>query len=221
MESIHCLVTGPLEVNTYIVRINEKCAFVIDAGGNAAGICCFLAEQSLDLEAIVLTHGHFDHIGAVPELKKRFPSARFLIHRADSRYAGAEGLKNQLADFGNASLSSFISRTVGNTPEPDGFLADSDVLFADSSVFAGGFTVLHTPGHSADSICLYNKAQKVLFSGDTLFSGAWGRTDLPGSDTFCMMQSLHTLASLPPDTAVFPGHGASTVISSEQEILQY
>lgn len=222
IDNIHCLVTGPLSVNTYIVQLDETCAFVIDAGGSASLICRFLEEKSLSLKALVLTHGHFDHIGALPELKKHFPDAKLYIHSEDSRYIGKSAQQTQIADFGaGGALLDIITQSASDMPEADALLADGEVLFADSVFFDGGFTVLHTSGHSAGSVCLYNNAQKVLFSGDTLFNGTYGRTDLPGGDVFSMMQSLRRLAELPQDTVVFPGHGESTVISSVQEILQY
>lgn len=221
MELFHCLVTGLLGVNTYIIPLGDGDAFVIDAGGNADDIGSFLDSHSLFLRSLVLTHGHFDHMGAVAELKAKYPEAALCIHQADRRYIGNAARKNHLADFGNSFIEQFVLKSVSSVPEPDTLLSDGDILFEDSPFFKGGFAVIHTPGHSSGSICLYNAAQKVLFSGDTLFDGTWGRTDLPGGDSGLMSESLRKLFTLPGDTAVLPGHGNSTVISSVQEILQY
>ncbi|MBR4825268.1 MAG: MBL fold metallo-hydrolase, partial [Spirochaetaceae bacterium] len=97
--------------------------------------------------------------------------------------------------------------------EPDVLLEGGETLFEDSLNFKGGFNVLHTPGHSAGSICLYCAAAGLLISGDTMFAGSCGRTDLTGGSQEAMKASLKKLGTLPSETVVLPGHGGSTTIS--------
>lgn len=171
---IHTIIVGPIETNCYIVEDEaSKKAMIIDPGEEAEKILEHLKNLQLKIEAIVITHGHFDHIGAL-----------------DAVQAGTGAV----------------------VLEPD----DGQRVFAGSI----SFTVIHTPGHSPESLCLYSEKEKVLFSGDTLFAGTWGRTDLPFSSEEDMILSLRKLLALPPDTKVYPGHGRSTTIGKEQGLLK-
>jgi hydroxyacylglutathione hydrolase len=184
--------TGPIRTNCYIIEDEQtKKAMVIDPGGEPEQILALLAKNGLKLELIVATHGHWDHLEGVRLLKEK-TGARFLMHQAD-----LFGLK------------------ITDAPQPDGFLTDSD-LFEVGSL---KFEVLHTPGHSPGGICLYNEKEKVLFSGDTLFLGTYGRVDLPASDEAAMVNSLKRLLKLPPETVVNPGHGNATTIGAEQKVI--
>jgi glyoxylase-like metal-dependent hydrolase (beta-lactamase superfamily II) len=189
---LHHFKVGPIRTNCYLVEDEgTKKALVIDAGGETDKILACLKKNGLTLELIVATHGHFDHLEGVRQLKER-TSARFLLHRADL----------------------FGLKTAG-APQPDGFLKDR------SNVKCGilNFEIIHTPGHSPGGICLYNEKEKALFSGDTLFLGTYGRVDLPGSDEPAMIKSLKRLLALPPETKVYPGHGNPTTIAAEQKVI--
>jgi glyoxylase-like metal-dependent hydrolase (beta-lactamase superfamily II) len=187
------LKVGPIRTNCYLIgdEATNK-ALVIDAGGETEQILEQLRQRGLKLELIVATHGHFDHHDGVRLLKEQ-TGARFLMHQAD-----VFGLKTT------------------DAPQPDGFLQDND------NVECGrlNFKIIHTPGHSPGGICLYSEKEKVLFSGDTLFLGTYGRVDLPYSDEAAMINSLKRLLNLPPETVVFPGHGKATTIGAEQNVIE-
>ena len=191
--------------NSYIVEDEEsKETMVIDPGGEADKIIDMLDTLGVDkLKYIYLTHCHGDHFGAILDLKAK-KGGKVLIHRDD-----AEGLYNQ-----SISLTYYIG------------MADIE-LEADSRVDEGDiihlgnleFRVIHTPGHTKGGSCLYCKEQGLLFSGDTLFKGTWGRTDLPTSNFPDIIASItNKLTVLPDDTIVYPGHGRMTTIREEEPI---
>ena len=221
MNFVHTFITGLLEVNTYIVELGDGKIFLVDAGGNEDELISFINEKGFVPLAVVLTHGHFDHIGALAELKKAFPDVKIMIHSEDSTLIGKNAQENQCRMFSGSGLEPYIEQCANHVPEADVLLKSDDILFTDSTNFKGGFTVIHTPGHSKGSICLYNKDSSILFSGDTLFKSSWGRTDFEGGNDNLLFESLKTLLSLPAETVVFPGHGNHTVIGSEQGLLRY
>ena len=221
MKLVHTFITGLLEANTYIVELDGKSALIVDAGGNEDEIISFLKEKNLIPKAVVLTHGHFDHIAALIGLKKSYTEIKIMIHNDDAFLIGENALKNQCRMFADSGLEPYIEQCARYVPEADVLLKQGDVLFADSENFKGGFTVIHTPGHSEGSICLYSNASGILFSGDTLFKSSWGRTDFEGGDESLLFESLKKLLILPAETFVFPGHGNTTTIGSEQGLLRY
>ena len=154
-----------------------------------------LARLAGGIKAILLTHGHFDHMLAAEELQKR-TGVPVYVHPLDAP---------MLSD---ASLSAY-NPEVSSLPQPGhiAYTAYPESLF--------GFRVLHTPGHTPGSVCLYHEAEKVLFSGDTLFRAGFGRTDLAGGSMHQLLSSLRTLLALPRDVRVYPGHGESTTIDEE------
>ena len=154
-----------------------------------------LARLAGGIKAILLTHGHFDHMLAAEELQKR-TGVPVYVHPLDAP---------MLSD---ASLSAY-NPEVSSLPQP-GHIACTAYP---ESLF--GFRVLHTPGHTPGSVCLYHEAEKVLFSGDTLFRAGFGRTDLAGGSMHQLLSSLRTLLALPRDIKVYPGHGESTTIDEE------
>ena len=154
-----------------------------------------LARLAGGIKAILLTHGHFDHMLAAEELQKR-TGVPVYVHPLDAP---------MLSD---ASLSAY-NPEVSSLPQP-GHIACTAYP---ESLF--GFRVLHTPGHTPGSVCLYREEEKVLFSGDTLFQAGFGRTDLAGGSMHQLLSSLRTLLALPQDVRVYPGHGESTTIDEE------
>jgi hydroxyacylglutathione hydrolase len=193
---IKTLAVGPLETNCYIVwDETTKEAMVVDPGDEPDRI---LDEaEGLNVKLIALTHAHFDHAGAVPELKEA-TGAAIAFHPADE--AAYRSVSEQAAFWGFQS---------DPMPEPDVMLGEGDKL----SVGALSFEVLHTPGHSPGCVCLVGEG--VLFSGDTLFKGSVGRTDLAGGDMNHLKASFRRLMELPPETAVYPGHGPASTIGQE------
>jgi len=209
-KNITCLVVGPISTNCWIYRIDEKNAAVIDPGDEADEIISALKESSLAPKYILLTHGHFDHIAALPELAKAFAEQKpqIAIHRLDAQYLGPDAFKAHSISIKAAmGSSSLIGDFENGLPSPDRLLEEGDTI--------GPFTVLHLPGHTQGSVAFWDKEAKVLFSGDTLFCGDCGRTDLPGGNEEQMIASLRRLFAMDADIEVFPGHGAQTSIAQE------
>ena len=190
--------------NCYIVEDEEtKETMVIDPGGEADKILEMLDILEANVKYIYLTHCHGDHIGAVSEVKSK-KGGKILIHRDD-----AEGLDDE-----NINLSACIN--MGDIElEPDSRVDDGDLIHVGSLEFR----VIHTPGHTKGSTSLYCEKEGLLFSGDTLFRGTWGRTDLPTSSFVQIIDSItKKLLVLPDETIVYPGHGKSTLIKEEKPI---
>lgn len=185
---------GPIMTNCYILIDEEsKKTAVIDPGEDADRILAALREEDSQVEYILLTHGHYDHTTAVPELHAALPQARIYIHQADANGAGSKlfPLASQVEDL---------------------------LLYDEGDTLAlGGLTiqVLHTPGHSPGSVTL--QVGDVLFSGDTLFAASCGRTDLPGGSYDQMMASLKRLGELEGEFRVLPGHNAPSTLDRERE----
>jgi len=198
---IEIVPTGPYLVNCGIVWGPEKTALVIDPGFSENLLAHKLEERGLNVTAYLLTHGHADHLNALAALHRRFP-APVLMHPLDSVWAFETW--NQIP--GNYGVPERPGTPV--TPLEDGVVHSFGGLT---------FHVLHTPGHSPGCVCFYFPEDKVLFSGDTLFQGSVGRTDLPGSDARQQTESLKKLAALPGETVVWPGHGPATDIATEKQ----
>jgi glyoxylase-like metal-dependent hydrolase (beta-lactamase superfamily II) len=190
---------GPLQVNCVVLGcpVSRK-AVVVDPGADLELIKEVLRKHDLSVELILNTHGHFDHIGANAALKEE-TGAPIWIHQADLPLLQRASI--QAATYG---------LKVEDSPPADGELSDGAVLqFGEQSL-----EVLHTPGHSPGCVCFYREG--LLISGDTLFAGSVGRTDLPGGDHAQLVQSIKAkLAGLPPLTKVLPGHGPLSTIDHE------
>ena len=181
---------GVYQANCYIIREeNSTSCCVLDPGGEAKKVLEFMQVRDLTLDAILLTHGHFDHVGAVKDLHE------------------ATGCKVYLCA---EDLSMPAKWTAGDLFYTDTY-TEGDVLEL------SGLTihVLHTPGHTAGSVCLL--VDDTLYTGDTLFARSCGRTDLPGGDSQVILRSLRRLNDLEGDYTVCPGHSGSTTLSLERE----
>ncbi len=190
--------------NCYIVQDEvTKETMVIDPGGEAEKIMDMLSILGAKVKYIYLTHCHGDHIGAVEDIRGQM-GGTVLIHRYD-----AEGLTNP-----DISLLDYI----GMKPI---YLEEASRVDGEDLIHIGNleFHVIYTPGHTKGGSCLYNREYNMLFSGDTIFRGTWGRTDLPTSDFQEAMESITTqILVLPEDTIIYPGHGKSTMVKEEKPI---
>ena len=193
--------------NCYIILDEQsKEIMCIDPAGDAKKIANMITDiLKGNLKYIYLTHCHSDHIGGVSELKKLCgENSKILIHREDSK-----GLNDK-----NINLSGIIDIKEIEL-EADSRVDDNDIIHLGNLEFR----VIHTPGHTKGSTSLYCEKEKCLFSGDTIFSGTWGRTDLPTSNREDIMNSItKKLLILPDETIVYPGHGKPTRIGDEKSI---
>lgn len=193
------VVVGPIRTNCWLVGDDASGPLlVIDPGAEDERVLATIAGRPV--AAIVLTHGHFDHAGAVRALVAA-TGAPFAIHAADAGRV-TSALENGSVSFG----------VPASAPAPDRLLTEGDCVRAGEL----DFTVLHLPGHTPGGVALLGGGH--LFSGDTLFAGTMGRTDLPGGDSAAMRASAARLVTLPPDTRVHPGHGRETTIERELRV---
>ncbi len=198
--------TGPLFVKTWAFMIGEKLVLV-DPGGSDEELLQHIEKCHPSSIDIMLTHGHFDHVGGIPYLATHYSIAHIYIHKADSMYLGKDAKENHIKCFTPIKAERYILNMQGEFPPATDYIEDGDVV--------NGFTVIHTPGHTEGSVCFYNKDAKTLLSGDTLFRRSRGRTDLMGGSEEAIRQSLIKLLAIPEDVAVYPGHGACTIMGEE------
>ena len=194
---------GPLQCNCSVIG-DEKTheAMVIDPGDQIEGILEILRQEKLTLKQIVITHAHIDHVGGAMKLKAA---------------TGAPILMNQ-NDYALLKMLDMQAAWIGMRPPGD---VQVDEAISQGRVLKVGeisSSVIHTPGHTEGSICVYFPTEKKLIAGDTLFAGSIGRTDLPGGSIDKIMRSIHTqVLALPDETEVVPGHGPVTTIGKERE----
>ncbi len=194
---------GVLQCNCSVIGDEQsREAMVIDPGDEIEHVLSVVAEHGLKVKQIVITHAHIDHVGGAMKLKQA---------------TGAPILLNQ-NDYALLKMLDVQATWIGMQP-PDEVTIDGTVSTGDK-IAAGNIVadVLHTPGHTEGSICLYFEPEKKLIAGDTLFAGSIGRTDLPGGSYKKIMESLRgPVLALPDDTIVVPGHGPLTTIAEERE----
>jgi len=192
---------GPLETCCYIAGADAAHVVVIDPGAEPGRIEAALEAAGAEVEAVLLTHAHCDHVSACAALLERRPAARFLAHPDDAEWAFSP--ENGIEPWYSAP------RAPKRAAEP---LADGQVLR-----LAGlEIVVIATPGHTPGGVCFHLPREGCVFTGDTLFKDSVGRTDLPGADARTLAASLRRLAALPPETRVYPGHDEATTIGREQ-----
>jgi hydroxyacylglutathione hydrolase len=198
------LVYSPIEVNTYILADDSGDCAIIDCGCYESSECDQLVHvlESENLKPVMLlnTHCHLDHVFG----------NRFMLEKYQLRSLSSEFDEMNRKNADRASMLFGLSMEV--PPEPEAFITDGQILqFGNIKLLA-----LHVPGHSPGSIAFYCKEDGSVFTGDALFSGSIGRTDLPGGSYDTLINSIKTrLFTLPPDTVVYPGHGSRTTIEKE------
>nr|WP_320048219.1 MBL fold metallo-hydrolase [uncultured Desulfuromonas sp.] len=197
---VEALAVGPLQVNCYLVACSRtKHALVVDPGDEGDRILETIHKLGLDVKMVINTHGHFDHVGANHQILEA-TGVELCMHRNDLPLLKVAA--KQAQSYGLPALQS---------PDPKRFLENGDLI----EVGDLSFEVIHTPGHSPGGICLYGEGH--LFSGDTLFAGSIGRTDLPGGDMQQLLGHIRNqLMVLPDATVVHPGHGPDSTIGREK-----
>ncbi len=202
---IDCLVLGEYATNCYVLQKSEssKDCLIIDTGLEAGELVEFLRKEKLKAVAVVLTHGHIDHISGLLKLRRVYPDIKVYIHKLD-----AEMLTG---DVGNLSMLTGEQFTT----DPADFLVKEGDVISEAGII---LKVLHTPGHTPGGICLYSENDGIVFSGDTLFADSVGRTDFPGGSMAQLIKGIvEKLLPLPDETIVYPGHGPQTTIAREKE----
>ncbi|HUW39735.1 MAG TPA: MBL fold metallo-hydrolase [Rectinemataceae bacterium] len=204
---------GPIGENAYVVSYEQGCVLV-DPGDESERLLSFIDSRRCKPLYVAITHGHLDHTAALPELRAAW-AARGLtvpiaVHAADADYFGPKGEATNHQLFTAIRALGYFTNYWRPMPSADILLGDGDILPGTA------LRVIHTPGHTKGSICLYDETGGFLLSGDTLFRDGVGRTDGPDSDPDELAASLERLFALPPSTHVFPGHGEPTTISRER-----
>ncbi len=206
--ALYTLPVGMLEVNCYVLsceRTGE--AIVIDPGDEAAAILALLARHELKLARILATHAHFDHLLAVRALQEA-TGAPFQLHPADRSLVAAL----------RSTCLAWLGYDPGDLPAIDGELTPGETV----QVGDLALEVRHTPGHSPGGVTLVDHAHRRAFTGDALFAGSIGRTDLPGGSLATLLQGIRReILSLPGDYAVLPGHGEPSTVSDERRMNPY
>lgn len=186
------------EINSYVLYdLETKKAYVIDPGLNGSALIKFLKQNNLNVEMIFLTHGHGDHISDVPMILDNY-DAKIYAHRSDS----------VLFESAEKNHSPMISGKIIEF-QVDFFVDEGDRIAVGNKVM----DVIHTPGHTKGGVCFY--FENMLFTGDTLFKGSIGRTDLFGGNYDELLNSLVHIAKLDGETIIYPGHGPSTILRKE------
>lgn len=201
---------SPIEVNTYVLADKSGDCAIIDCGcyteNEFRKLDGFIESRKLKPVLLLNTHCHLDHVFG----------NRFILEKYNLRsFCCEDDEYNRLNAVNIAMLFGLVMET---PPEPEGFLSDGQIItFGEISL-----KVLHVPGHSKGSVSFYSEHDGVVFTGDALFSGSIGRTDLPGGDYGTLIKSISgKLFTLPPDTVVYPGHGESTTIEKEIKTNPY
>ncbi|WP_042458372.1 MBL fold metallo-hydrolase [Neobacillus dielmonensis] len=195
---------GSIQTNCYIVENTERACLIFDPGGEAKKLINHINSRGLKPLAILLTHAHFDHIGAVDDVRKKY-NIPVYVHKQEEKWLGDPKM--------NGSQFFSLIEPVRANPADEIIKQEGTMKIHDFV-----FQVYHTPGHSPGSISYYFEEEGFVISGDALFQGSIGRTDLPGGNQTQLIKSIHDkLLTLPEDTYVLSGHGPVTTIVDEMD----
>jgi glyoxylase-like metal-dependent hydrolase (beta-lactamase superfamily II) len=198
--NVELLPVGPFQANCVVVWGDGRGAIVIDPGGDAEEILAVLRDRGLEVAVYLLTHGHVDHVSGLSDLVRAVPAV-CRLHPADAAWTFSA--ENTMLPFYAAP----------EAPEQVEASLTEGTQWQDAGLDC---RVIETPGHTPGSVCLHFPDARALVSGDTLFAGSVGRTDLPRGDSRALQASLARLADLPEETVVYPGHGPATTIGAER-----
>jgi glyoxylase-like metal-dependent hydrolase (beta-lactamase superfamily II) len=211
---IEKIVVGAIATNCYIIPVaGAGGALVVDPGDDAKTIADRLAELELEPRIFLFTHGHFDHLAALPALISYYANKNIhpeiVIHKNDGCFLGKGAYEHHCASFRavTGGDASFVDALWDEIPPATRVLDDGDIVEQ--------FKTIHLPGHSSGSVGFYDEKSGILLSGDTLFNCGVGRTDLPGSNPHDLEESLARIFKLPFETKVYPGHGRDTSVGQE------
>jgi glyoxylase-like metal-dependent hydrolase (beta-lactamase superfamily II) len=224
-NSVETLVVGALATNCYLYPLVSQAPLddasfqpcvVIDPGDEADLILARLDALRWRPRFVLLTHGHFDHLAALPALLSHYthdgepiPQIEIAIHEADACYLGQVAYQAHAESFtAVAGNSAYVDALWQDMPAPTRLLIEGDRI--------GSFEVLHLPGHSPGSVAFYDRAAGLMFSGDTLFRDGFGRTDLPGGNERALISSIKRLFTLDGNIVMYSGHGAATTLGAEK-----
>jgi glyoxylase-like metal-dependent hydrolase (beta-lactamase superfamily II) len=208
---VDCIVVGPYQTNCYLLGNEEtSSAWIIDPGNDGDALIENIRNHGVTPVAVLLTHTHWDHVTALGTLKEAWPQLEILVSKEDAPFLGKDAYRLFYETCFDKTFLQQYKEELSNLPEPTGYLSDGQFL-QDSHL-----RVIKTPGHTPGGICLYHEEGQFLFSGDTLFAGSIGRTDLVGGSYPQIVESCRHLLTLPLDVQVLPGHGPRTTIGAEQ-----
>ena len=206
---IDLFVLGAYQTNCYILRNSAAAGdcLIVDTGLEAGELVDFLQKHKLNPVAVVLTHGHVDHISGLVELREKYPDVKVYIHKLDA----------EMLTGASSNISSLMGQRFSTAPAD--FVCEQGDVIESAGI---KLEVIHTPGHTPGGVCLYSSDEGIVFVGDTLFADSIGRTDFPGGSMSRLVESIkEKLLTLPDDTVVHPGHGPTTTIAQEKQHNPY
>ena len=201
---IERLILGAYQTNCYVLRNGETATdcLIVDPGLEAAGLLDFLQQHKINPVAVVLTHGHIDHMAGDAALRQHYSGIKVYIHKLDA----------EMLTEPQHNLSALVG-VMFKTEPADALIEDGNAI-EEAGV---KLDVLHTPGHTPGGICLYSKDEGIVLTDDTLFADSIGRSDFPGGSMTQLVSSIKDrLWALPDETKVYPGHGPATTIAQEK-----